>query len=118
MLNPLLLEGQVHGGVAQGLGQILFEDVSYDPITGQMLTGSFMDYAMPRAEDTPAFRSKLLEVPSPSNPLGIKPGSEGGTAVAPAAVANAIVDALKDCGVSHIELPATPERVWRAMSGN
>jgi carbon-monoxide dehydrogenase large subunit len=117
-INPMTLDGQTHGGVMQGVGQALMENCAYDTETGQMVGATFMDYAMPRAEDTPAFRSKLLEVPSPSNPLGIKPGSEGGTAVAPAAVANAIVDALKDCGVLHIELPATPERIWRAMSGN
>ena len=82
-----------------------------------MMGATFMDYAMPRADNAPAYRTEFLEVPSPSNPLGIKPGSEGGTAVAPAAVANAIVDALKEFGVRHIDLPATPERVWRAMRG-
>ena len=117
-INPMTLDGQTHGGVMQGIGQALMESCAYDTETGQMVGATFMDYAMPRAEDTPEFRSKLLEVPSPSNPLGIKPGSEGGTAVAPAAVANAIVDALKEYGVSHIELPATPERIWRALSGN
>ncbi|MEK9644942.1 MAG: molybdopterin cofactor-binding domain-containing protein, partial [Alphaproteobacteria bacterium] len=114
-INPMTLDGQTHGGVMQGLGQALMEDCAYDPKTGQMRAASFMDYAMPRADDTPQFRSALLEVPSPSNPLGVKPGSEGGTAVAPAVIANAIVDALRDYGVQHIELPATPERVLRAM---
>lgn len=117
-INPVTLDGQTHGGVMQGIGQALMENTAYDTETGQMIGATFLDYAMPRADDTPRFRSKLLEVPSPSNPLGIKPGSEGGTAVAPAAVANAIVDALKDYGVSHIELPATPERVWRAINGS
>jgi aerobic carbon-monoxide dehydrogenase large subunit len=116
-INPMTLDGQTHGGVMQGIGQALMENCAYDRETGQMVGATFMDYAMPRADNTPAYRTKLLEVPSPSNPLGIKPGSEGGTAVAPAAVANAIVDALKDYGVKHIELPATPERVWRAMRG-
>ena len=116
-INPMTLDGQTHGGVMQGIGQALMESCAYDRETGQMVGATFMDYAMPRADNTPAYRTKLLEVPSPSNPLGIKPGSEGGTAVAPAAVANAIVDALKGYGVKHIELPATPERVWRAING-
>ncbi|MGB0629133.1 MAG: xanthine dehydrogenase family protein molybdopterin-binding subunit [Alphaproteobacteria bacterium] len=115
-INPMTLDGQTHGGVMQGIGQAIMEDCAYDRETGQMIGATFMDYAMPRADNTPSFRTKLLEVPSPSNPLGIKPGSEGGTAVAPAAVANAIVDALKDYGVDHIELPATPERIWRAIN--
>ena len=114
-INPMTLDGQTHGGVLQGIGQALMENCAYDTETGQMIGATFMDYAMPRADIVPAYRTKLLEVPSPSNPLGIKPGSEGGTAVAPAAVANAIVDALKEHGVKHIELPATPERIWRAM---
>ena len=114
-INPMTLDGQTHGGVLQGIGQALMENCAYDTETGQMIGATFMDYAMPRADIVPAYRTKLLEVPSPSNPLGIKPGSEGGTAVAPAAVANAIVDALKEYGVKHIELPATPERIWRAM---
>ena len=116
-INPMTLDGQTHGGVLQGIGQAIMENCAYDPGTGQMVGATFMDYAMPRADTVPAYRTKLLEIPSPSNPLGIKPGSEGGTAVAPAAVANAIVDALRDFGVKHIELPATPERIWRAMSG-
>lgn len=114
-INPMTLDGQTHGGVLQGIGQALMENCAYDAQTGQMIGATFMDYAMPRADVVPPYRTKLLEVPSPSNPLGIKPGSEGGTAVAPAAVANAIVDALKDRGVKHIELPATPERIWRAI---
>lgn len=114
-INPMTLDGQTHGGVLQGIGQALMESCAYDTETGQMIGATFMDYAMPRADGVPSYRTKLLEIPSPSNPLGIKPGSEGGTAVAPAAVANAIVDALKDFGVTHIDLPATPERVWRAI---
>lgn len=116
-INPMTLDGQTHGGVMQGIGQALMENCAYDTATGQMMGATFMDYAMPRADNAPAYRTEFLEVPSPSNPLGIKPGSEGGTAVAPAAVANAIVDALKEFGVRHIDLPATPERVWRAMRG-
>ena len=87
----------------------------YDPETGQLLSASFMDYAMPRADHFPAFDTQLSEVPSPTNPLGIRAGGEGGTTPALAAVANAIVDALAGLGVKHIELPATPERVWRAI---
>ena len=116
-INPLLIDGQTHGGVAQGIGQALMESCRYDPDSGQMLAASFMDYAMPRADQMPDFTTRLTEVPEPSNPLGIKPGSEGGTAASPGAVANAIVDALAELGVRHLELPATPERVWRAIRG-
>jgi carbon-monoxide dehydrogenase large subunit len=115
-INPMTLDGQTHGGVMQGVGQALMEDCAYDKDTGQMIGATFMDYAMPRADTVPAFRTAFHEVPTATNPLGVKPGSEGGTAVAPAAVANAIVDALREFGVRHIDLPATPERVWRAIS--
>jgi carbon-monoxide dehydrogenase large subunit len=114
-VNPLILHGQTHGGIAQGAGQALLEDAHYDPKTGQLLTGSFMDYAMPRADDLPALATALSEVPSPTNRLGVRSGGEGGTTPALAAVINAIVDALAELGVSHIEMPATPERVWRAI---
>jgi carbon-monoxide dehydrogenase large subunit len=114
-INPLLIDGQTHGGIAQGVGQAMLERLVYDPSSGQALSGSFMDYAMPRADSLPSFTTLITEVPSPSNPLGVKPGSEGGTAPAPAVVANAIVDALYELGVRHIEIPATPERVWQAI---
>jgi carbon-monoxide dehydrogenase large subunit len=114
-VNPLILHGQTHGGIAQGAGQALLEDAHYDPKTGQLLAGSFMDYAMPRADDLPALATALSEVPSPTNRLGVRSGGEGGTTPALAAVINAIVDALAELGVSHIEMPATPERVWRAI---
>ena len=114
-INPLLIDGQTHGGIAQGAGQALMEEIRYDHETGQLLSGTFMDYAMPRARDFPSFATAITEVPAPTNPLGVKPGSEGGTAPAPAVIANAIVDALRDYGVRHIEIPATPERVWQAM---
>ena len=114
-INPLLIDGQTHGAVVQGLGQALMERCVYDPESGQLLSASFMDYAMPRAEGTPNFATRLVEVPSPQNPLGVKPGSEGGTAVSPAVIANAIVDALAPLGVRHIELPASPECVWRTI---
>ena len=114
-VNPLILHGQTHGGIAQGAGQALLEDAHYDRKSGQLLAASFMDYAMPRADDFPAFATDLSEVPSPTNRLGVRSGGEGGTTPALAAVINAIVDALADLGVSHVEMPASPERVWRAI---
>ena len=116
-VNPMILHGQTHGGIAQGVGQALLEDVSYDPASGQLRAGSFMDYAMPRASTLPALTTALSEVPTPTNPLGVRSGGEGGTTPALAAVINAIVDALAEYGVRHIEMPATAERVWRAMRG-
>jgi len=114
-VNPLIIHGQVHGGIAQGVGQALMEHCHYDPDTGQPLAGSFMDYAMPRASDLPCYVTELSEVPSTTHPLGIRPAGEGGTVPALAVTVNAIVDALSDFGVRHIEMPATPERVWRAI---
>jgi carbon-monoxide dehydrogenase large subunit len=114
-VNPLILHGQTHGGIAQGVGQALLEDCHYDPAGAQMLAASFMDYAMPRADHFPPLATALSEVPSPTNRLGVRSGGEGGTTPALAAVINAIVDALSDLGVRHIEMPATPERVWRAI---
>jgi carbon-monoxide dehydrogenase large subunit len=116
-VNPMIVHGQVHGGIVQGAGQALLEQCVYDPKTGQMLSASFMDYAMPRADRFPFFRTALSEVPSPTHPLGIRPGGEGGTTPALGVVINAIVDALSDYGVTHIEMPATPERVWNAING-
>jgi len=115
-VNPLIIHGQVHGGIAQGVGQALLEHAHYDPDSGQLLTGSFMDYAMPRASDLPFYATELSEVPSSTHPLGIRPAGEGGTVPALAVIINAIVDALKDFGVRHIEMPATPERVWQAIN--
>jgi carbon-monoxide dehydrogenase large subunit len=114
-VNPMLVHGQSHGGIAQGIGQALWEHCVYDPDTAQLLSGSLMDYAMPRADLLPSFTTELSEVPSTTNPLGMRGGSEGGITPGLAAVANAIVDALAEFGVEHIELPATPERVWRAI---
>jgi aerobic carbon-monoxide dehydrogenase large subunit len=114
-VNPMIVHGQVHGGIAQGVGQALWEQVVYDRETGQMLTGSFMDYAMPRASGLPFYVTELSEVPSPTHPLGIRPAGEGGTTPALGVVMNAIADALSVHGVSHIEMPATPERIWRAI---
>lgn len=115
ILNPLLLEGQLHGSIAQGLGETLFEAVVYDPDSGQLLTGSFMDYAMPRAQDLPAIVSAYHPVPAKTNPLGVKGGSEGGNVSVPGAVANAILDALSPFGVTDIKLPARAETIWRAI---
>lgn len=114
-VNPLILHGQTHGGIAQGVGQALLEDCHYDRGTGQLLAASFMDYAMPRADMLPALDTALKEVASPTNRLGVRSGGEGGTTPALAVVVNAIVDALAEFGVEHIEMPATPERVWRAI---
>lgn len=113
-LNPLLLEGQVHGGVTQGIGQALLEHTVYDD-SGQLLSGSFMDYCLPRADDIPAFRFVPVETPTPRNPLGIKGCGEAGATGAPPAVVNAIVDALAPLGVRNIDMPATPERIWSAI---
>jgi aerobic carbon-monoxide dehydrogenase large subunit len=114
-VNPMIVHGQTHGGLAQGVGQALLEHSYYDPQTGQLLAASFMDYAMPRADIFPEMKTALSEVPSPTNPLGVRSGGEGGTTPALGAVINAIVDALSPLGVRHIEMPATPERVWRAI---
>jgi carbon-monoxide dehydrogenase large subunit len=116
-INPLILHGQTHGAAAQGIGQALLEQCHYDPHSGQLLTASFMDYAIPRADDLPLFACQLIEVPASSHRLGIRPGGEGGTTPALGAVVNAVVDALSEFGVTHIEMPVTPERVWRAIKG-
>jgi carbon-monoxide dehydrogenase large subunit len=116
-VNPMIVHGQIHGGIVQGVGQALAEQCVYDRESGQLLSGSFMDYAMPKADMVPFFATELSEVPSPTHPLGIRPAGEGGTTPALGVVINAIVDALAEFGVSHIEMPATPERVWRAIHG-
>src|SRR6185436_4179775 len=115
VLNPLLVYGQITGGVAQGIGQILMEDIHFDRDSGQLTTGSFMDYAMPRADNISALNIHSNPVPTPTNPLGVKGCGEAGCVGAMPAVANAVVDALSVYGVRHIEMPATPERVWRAI---
>jgi carbon-monoxide dehydrogenase large subunit len=114
-INPLILHGQTHGAIVQGVGQALWEHSNYDPETGQLLAGSMQDYALPRAHMLPPFNTELSETPAPSNPLGVRAGGEGGTTPALGVVVNAVVDALADYGVTHIEMPVTPERVWRAM---
>ena len=114
-INPLILHGQTHGGIVQGVGQALWEHAYYDPIIGQLLAGSLQDYAVPRAELLPSFTTELSETLAPGNPLGVRAGGEGGTTPTLAVVVNAVVDALADYGVTHIEMPVTPERVWRAI---
>jgi carbon-monoxide dehydrogenase large subunit len=114
VINPLLLHGQVDGGIAMGIGQILMEDIKFDE-QGQMLTGSFMDYAMPRAGDMSGFHVESNPVPTKSNPLGVKGAGEAGCVGAMPAVANALVDALSVLGIKHVEMPATPEVLWRAI---
>ena len=114
VLNPLLLHGQIVGGIAQGVGQILMEDIQFDG-SGQLLSGSFMDYAMPRAENFSPFHIRSNPVPTKTNPLGVKGAGEAGCVGALPAVANALVDALSEFGIRHVEMPATPERLWRAI---
>ncbi len=116
VINPLLLEGQLHGSIAQGLGQALVEQVVYEPGSGQLLTGSFLDYAMPRADSLPPIAADVLNVPTSTNLLGVKGGSEAGNVGAPPAIVHAILDALAPLGVTDIQMPATPERVWRAIN--
>jgi aerobic carbon-monoxide dehydrogenase large subunit len=115
VLNPLLLEGQLQGGVAQGFGQAACERVAFDPDSGQLLSGSLMDYQLPRADDFPALVLETRATPAPSNPLGVKGSGEAGCAGAPPAVMNALLDALAPLGVRTLEMPATSEQVWRAM---
>ena len=114
-VNPMILHGQAHGAVAQGLGQALCEEILIDRDTGQPLTATFMDYAMPRASTVPPIATVITETPATSHPYGIRPGGEGGTTPALAALVNAVVDALSQYGVTHVDLPTTPERVWRAL---
>jgi aerobic carbon-monoxide dehydrogenase large subunit len=115
MVNPLLVKGQIHGGVVQGLGQALFEHLVYDDTTAQLLAGSFMDYAMPRADDMPFFEVDSHEVVTQVNPLGAKGVGEAGTVGALPALVNAVNDALAPLGVRHLDMPMTPERIWRVI---
>jgi carbon-monoxide dehydrogenase large subunit len=115
VINPMIVEGQVHGGLAQGIGQALMEDCTYDHRTGQLLAGSFMDYGMPRATDLPTFKVRSQETLTPNNALGVKGSGESGTIGSPVAVVNAVVDALWHLGVRHVDMPLTPDKVWRAI---
>jgi len=114
-INPLIVHGQTHGAIAQGIGQAMWEHCYVERDSGQPLVGSLMDYGMPRADTVPAFKTEIAEVLSPTNPLGIKAGGEGGTTAAPAVVIGAIVDALRDYGVRDIKMPATPYNVWKTI---
>ena len=114
VMNPLVLKGQIVGGVVQGIGQILMEDIHFDA-DGQLVSGSFMDYAMPRASDLCPFEVESNPVPTKTNPLGVKGAGEAGCVGAMPALANAMVDALSPLGIQHLEMPATPEKVWRAI---
>jgi carbon-monoxide dehydrogenase large subunit len=117
-INPLLAEGQIHGGTVQGVGQALLEHGLYDAESGQLLAGSFMDYAIPRADDVPSFDCTFHNVPCTANPLGVKGAGEAGAVGSPPAVINAVVDALHArAGVKHVDMPATREKVWRALRG-
>jgi aerobic carbon-monoxide dehydrogenase large subunit len=114
-INPLIVHGQTHGAIAQGVGQAMWEQIFLDPDSGQPLTGSLMDYGMPRADILPSFKTEIAEVLSPTNPLGIKAGGEGGTTAAPAVMVSAILDALGELGVREITMPATPYAIWTAI---
>jgi carbon-monoxide dehydrogenase large subunit len=114
-INPLIVHGQTHGGIVQGAGQALFEHCFIDSESGQPLAGSLMDYGISRADDFPSFKTEIAEVLSPTNPLGIKAGGEGGTTPALAAIVNAVVDAMADFGIEDIDMPVTPERIWKAI---
>jgi carbon-monoxide dehydrogenase large subunit len=116
IINHTLLEGQIHGGIVQGIGQALGEYAHYDPATGQLVTGTFMDYAMPRADEQPEIRLYDNSVPSPGNPLGVKGAGEAGTTGAVPAVANAVIDALRPLGINHLDFPFSPARVWAAVA--
>ena len=115
VINPLISEGQIHGGLAQGIGQALLEQVAFDLESGQILSASFMDYAMPRAADFVDYTLDLVHVPCKTNPLHVKSVGESGTVGSPAAVTLAVLDALKPLGVAHIDMPATPQKVWNAI---
>jgi carbon-monoxide dehydrogenase large subunit len=115
IINPLIVAGQVHGGLAQGIGQALLEGCVYDKASGQLVTGSYMDYAMPRADDLPPFELSTNTTLCTHNPLGVKGCGEAGAIGAPAAITNALVDALKPLGVRHLDMPATPEKLWRTI---
>ena len=114
VLNSMIVEGQVHGGIVQGVGQALGENCVYDE-DGQLVTGSFMDYRLPRAEDLPPIRVATQSTPCRHNPLGVKGCGEVGTIASPATVMNAVVDALSTYGITHLDMPASPERIWRAI---
>ena len=115
VINQLTLEGQIHGGVVQGIGQAFTEHLVHDERSGQLLSGSLMDYGLPRADEVSSFEMDENPVPTKTNPLGVKGAGEAGNVGALAAIMNAVVDALAPLGIAHIDMPATPEKVWRAI---
>ena len=115
LINPMLTEGQVHGGVAQGIGQALGERAAYDAWSGQLLTGSFMDYWVPRAAQLPSFETRLQGVPTKANPLGVKGSGQAGCISATQTVVNAVLDALAPLGIDHLQIPVTSQSIWRAI---
>jgi carbon-monoxide dehydrogenase large subunit len=117
LINPLLAAGQIHGGVVQGIAQALYEEVSYDPDSGQLLTGSLLDYAVPRAEHVPNITSLFQQTPSPTNPIGVKGIGENGSIAAPPCMVHAVLDALSPFGITHLDMPLTPPRIWAAVQG-
>jgi carbon-monoxide dehydrogenase large subunit len=114
-INPLILHGQVHGGVAQGVGQAMLEEAVYQPGSGELLSASFLDYAMPRADHLPRFDVELTEDPTKGNALRVKGGGEAGITPSPAALMNAVIDALSPFRIEHLDMPATPQRIWAAV---
>jgi carbon-monoxide dehydrogenase large subunit len=116
VINPMIVKGQIHGGLVQGIGQALCETCVYDDISGQLLSGSFMDYCMPRADNIPMMHVETLSTACTHNPLGVKGCGELGTIGAPATVMNAVVDALAHLGVTHVDMPAAPSRIWRIIN--
>ncbi|MBV9135241.1 MAG: molybdopterin-dependent oxidoreductase, partial [Chloroflexi bacterium] len=117
VINPLVVEGQLHGGIAQGIAQALYEEVVYDPDTGQLMTGSLLDYLVPTCNEIPTPILDRTVTPTPTNELGVKGIGEAGTIAASAAVINAIVDALKPFGIKHVDMPASPDRLWAQIQG-
>ena len=115
IINPLLATGQIHGGVVQGIGQALYEEVCYDRDTGQLLIGSLLDYAVPHADSLPNIRSQFQETPSPTNPLGVKGIGESGSIGAPPTIVHAVLDALVPFGIAHLDMPLTPQKIWAAI---
>jgi carbon-monoxide dehydrogenase large subunit len=113
-INPLLVDGQIHGGIVQAIGQALYEEAVYDE-AGQLVTGELMDYAIPKAHQCPRFETERTETPTDVNPLGVKGVGEAGTIGATPAIVNAVVDALEPFGVTHVDMPLKPEKIWRLM---
>ena len=115
IINPLLARGQIHGGVAQGIGQALYEEARYDRDSGQLVTGSLLDYGLPRADLLPMIRSQFQETPSPTNPLGVKGVGESGAIGAPPTIVHSVLDALAPFGITHLDMPLTPQKIWAAI---